>query len=134
MVSFQRCIARASANRLLPFLMKAGVSLCVLATFLSASPSAGQCCGQAITTPVVSQSYRLDYRTVYDEQQVTAYRMTYETVYDTKTYTVQKPVWETETRERPYTVQRPVWETQNREERYTVMKPVYETVVQDPQL
>jgi hypothetical protein len=131
MVSFQRCSARASVNRLLPFLMKAGVSLCGLSAFLTATPSAAQCCGQAITAPVVSQSYRLDYQTVYDEQQMTAYRMTYETVYDTKTYTVQKPVWETETRERRYTVQRPVWETQNREERYTVMKPVYETVVQD---
>ena len=130
MVSFQRCVARASVNRLLPFLIKAGVSLCGLSAFLATTPSAGQCCGQAITAPVVSQSYRLDYQTVYDEQQMTAYRMTYETVYDTKTYTVQKPVWETETRERRYTVQRPVWETQNREERYTVMKPVYETSVQ----
>ena len=40
------------------------------------------------SAPVVSQTYRLDFQTVYDEQQMTAYRMSYETVYDTKTYTV----------------------------------------------
>lgn len=71
--------------------------------------------------PVVTETYRLDYQTVYDEKQVTAYRVEYETVYETKTYTVQKPVWETQTQEKRYTVQRPVWETQTREERYTVM-------------
>ena len=94
----------------------------------------GQCCDTpmvAAPAPVVTQTYRLDYQTVYDERQVTANRVTYETVYDTRTYTVQRPVWETQTQERRSTVQRPVWETQNREERVTVMKPVYETVVED---
>ncbi len=51
-----------------------------------------------VAAPTTTQTYRLDYRTVYDEQQVTAYRVEYETVYDEKTITVQKPVWETETR------------------------------------
>jgi hypothetical protein len=90
-----------------------------------------QCCGDAVVAPAATQTYRLDVRTVYDEEQVTAYRVTLETVYDTKTYTVQKPVWETQTQERRYTVQKPVWETQTREERTTVMKPVYETQVVD---
>jgi hypothetical protein len=89
-------------------------------------------CGAPVAAPpVATQTYRLDYQTVYDERQVTAERVSYETVYDTKTYTVQKPVWETQTRERRYTVQKPVWETQTREERYTVMKPVTETVIED---
>jgi len=91
-----------------------------------------QCCGEtAPAAPVATQTYRLDFQTVYDEQQMTAYRVSYETVYDTQNYTVQKPVWETQTQERRYSVQRPVWETQNREERFTVMKPVYETQIVD---
>jgi hypothetical protein len=90
-----------------------------------------QCCGEAAAAPVATQAYRLDFQTVYDEQQMTAYRVSYETVYDTRTYTVTKPVWETQTSERRYTVQRPVWETSSREERFTVMKPVYETQVRD---
>jgi hypothetical protein len=110
-----------------------------LSTVLVVAPSApvmqqaeGQCggCGPA-PAPVATQTYRLEYRTVFDERQVTAERVSYETVYDTKTYTVQKPVWETQTQERRYAVQKPVWETQTREERYTVMKPVYETVIED---
>ena len=32
--------------------------------------------------PATTQTYRLEYRTVYDEQQVTAYRIETETVYD----------------------------------------------------
>ena len=71
-------------------------------------------CGCAPAAAVPTQTYRLDYQTVYDERQVTEQRVSYETVYDTKTYTVQKPVWETQTQERRYTVQRPVWETQPR--------------------
>ena len=118
------------------FLMRMQSLLCtalVLAPQAAAvRPALGQCCGDAVAAPpAVTQTYRLDYQTVYDEQQVTAYRISYETVYDTRTYTVQKPVWETQTQERRYTVQRPVWETQTREERYTVMKPVTETVVED---
>ncbi|MFM8635365.1 MAG: hypothetical protein ACKOEX_11235 [Planctomycetia bacterium] len=95
------------------------------------SRALAQCCGDAAAPPPATQTYRLDVKTVYDDEQVTADRVTYETVYDTKTYTVQKPVWETQSQERRYTVQRPVWETQTREERYTVMKPVYETQVVD---
>ena len=107
--------------------------VCGAMMFPLVAPAAAraQCCGEAVPAPVATQTYRLDFQTVYDEQQVTAYRVSYETVYDTKTYTVQKPVWETQTSERRYTVQRPVWETQTREERFTVMKPVYETQVVD---
>ncbi|MBT6920293.1 MAG: hypothetical protein HN985_11275, partial [Planctomycetaceae bacterium] len=90
-------------NRVFPLLVKTGISLSGLAAIFSAAPCDGQCCGQPVIAPVVSQSYRLDYQTVYEEQKMTAYRMTYETVYDSKTYTVQKPVWETETRQRSYT-------------------------------
>ena len=88
--------------------------LCLAAT----GSARAQCCGTPVVAappPVVTQTYRLDYQTVYDERQVTANRVTYETVYDTRTYTVQRPVWETQTQERRSTVQRPVWETQNRE-------------------
>ena len=94
-----------------------------------------QCCGDSVAsvvaTPMPTQTYRLDFQTVYDEQRMTAYRVSYETVYDARVYTVTKPVWETQTTERRYTVQRPVWETASREERFTVMKPVYETQVRD---
>ncbi len=103
-----------------------------LALQTAALPLARAECGcGAAPVAAPTQTYRLDYQTVYDDRQVTAERVTYETVYDTRTYTVQKPVWETQTQERRYTVQRPVWETQTRDERYTVMKPVYETVVED---
>ena len=108
-------------------------ALCTVVVLAPQMPSIAraQCCGEAASAPVATQTYRLDFQTVYDEQQVTAYRVSYETVYDTKTYTVSRPVWETQTSERRYTVQRPVWETQTREERYTVMKPVYETQIVD---
>ena len=111
------------------------LAIAALTAALGQPPLAFAQCGCApavpAAMPATTQTYRLEYRTVYDEQQVTAYRIETETVYDEKTVTVQKPVWETETRERRYTVQKPVWETQTREERYTVQKPVWETVVED---
>src|SRR6056300_298314 len=131
MASSLHCFLRTISRHLTNSLPVIGSMLLGLSPGLVATPATAACCGQPVAAPVATQTYRLDYQTVYDEQQVTAYRTVYETVYDTQTYTVQKPVWETETRERRYTVQRPVWETQNREERYTVMKPVYETQVQD---
>ena len=89
------------------------------------------------------QTYRIVYKTVYEQEEITAYRIEYDTVYDQQQVTYQRPVWETQYREyryqvaRPvtetsyreetYTVSRPVWETGVREERYTVRKPVYET-------
>ena len=131
MVSSPMCFLQTLFRSLRASLPAAGCVLIGLAPLVAGTPAFAACCGQPAAAPVVTQTYRLDYQTVYDDQQVTAYRTVYETVYDTQTYTVQKPVWETEARERRYTVQRPVWETQNREERYTVMKPVYETQVQD---
>jgi hypothetical protein len=123
------------ARRPLRFVSTPAQSLLCTAAVLAnlvPAPVLAQCCGQAAApAPVATQTYRLDFQTVYDEQQVTASVVTYETVYDTRNYTVSKPVWETQTTERRYTVQRPVWETSTREERFTVMKPVYETVIQD---
>ena len=103
-------------------LVVAPQSLAIQAPLLRTARAECGCGAAPVATP--TQTYRLDYQTVYDERQVTATKVSYETVYDTKTYTVQKPVWETQTQERRYTVQRPVWETQTREERSTVMKPV----------
>lgn len=102
----------------------------VLSTLGIPRTAMAECCGDA-AAPAPTQTYRLDFQTVYDEQQLTAYRVTYETVYDARVYTVTKPVWETQTSERRYTVQRPVWETSTREERTTVTKPVYETHIRD---
>ena len=70
--------------------------LAVLAQVMpvSAPIADAACCGGApvASAPVTSQTYRLDFQTVYDERQVEAVRVSYETVYDTKTYTVTKPV------------------------------------------
>ncbi len=81
--------------------------------------------------PQVVQAYRLEYRTVFEEHQVTSYKIEHETQYVESQITVQKPVMETQMNERRYTVQRPVTETSEREERFTVMKPVMETVIED---
>ena len=93
------------------FLKQVHAVICAVLVFAPQMPSVAraQCCGEAASAPVATQTYRLDYQTVYDEQQVTAYRVSYETVYDTKTYTVTKPVWETQTSERRYTVQDPTY-------------------------
>ena len=122
---------RSTFHRSLRVLCCGGLVLAPQTPTLRVATAQCGCGAAAVAAPVATQTYRLDYRTTYDEQQVTAYRTSYETVYDAKTYTVQKPVWETQTQERRYTVQKPVWETQTREERYTVMKPVYETVIED---
>ncbi len=82
-------------------------------------------------TAVCGQTYRLVYRTVYEQQQHTAYRVEYETVCEEHPITTYKPVWETAVRENRYTVARPVTETTEREERYTVQRPVYETAERD---
>jgi len=84
--------ARSSAQaRCLRLVLCPLVAFAPHASLLVATAEA-QCCGEAVAAPVTTQTYRLDFQTVYDEEQVTAYRVTYETVYDTKTYTVQKPV------------------------------------------
>lgn len=107
------------------------VTTSLVASLLSCAAApvfAQECCGPA---PVVVQLYRLEYRPVYEERQVTAYRIENETVYDQRQITSYKPVWETQMRERRYTVAKPVYETSEREERYTVQKPVYETQIRD---
>lgn len=104
-------------------LLVGSLSACVAAPVV-----AQECCGPQ---PVVVQSYRLEYKPVYEERQITAYRIENETVYDQREVTTYKPVWETQMRERRYTVAKPVYETSEREERYTVQKPVYETQIRD---
>lgn len=79
----------------------------------------------------VCQEYRLEYGTVYDEQQVTAYRVEYEDVCEERKVLSYRPVWETELREQRRIVNRPVYETSEREERYFVEKPVWEEHVED---
>ncbi len=70
------------------------------------------------------QTYRLEYDTVYEPQQVTAYRLEYETAYDEQRVTTYRPETTTETRERRYVVRRMVPETSFREEQYTTAEPV----------
>ena len=83
------------------------------------------------TTCLDSPSYRLVYKTVYDQQEVTAYRIEYETQYEDRQVTSYRPVWETEMRERRYQVGKQVAETSEREERRTVWRPVWETAYRD---
>jgi hypothetical protein len=72
---------------------------------------------------VPHQAYRVVYRTVYDEKQVTAYRLEYETRYQEKTVTSYKPQMFNETREEVYLVQKPIYETAYRTEYTTKMVP-----------
>ena len=96
-----------------------GLMVIVYAGLLAGTPVSGQdCC-----TP----QRIVYYKTVYEQQPVTAYRLQYETVLQEQPVTVMRPAWVTETRERRYTVAKPVTETSTREERYTVMRPVWET-------
>jgi hypothetical protein len=67
------------------------------------------------------------YRTIYDEQRVTAYRLTYETAFEEREVTTMKPEWVAETRQRTYRVCKPVAETSTRNEVHRVTKPVMET-------
>jgi hypothetical protein len=77
------------------------------------------------------QEYRLVYKTVCEQRQMTACKIEYETAYEERPVTTYKPVWETELREERYTVAKPVTETSEREEVYTVLKPVWETQMRD---
>ncbi len=110
--------------------MKTAVSLwsifCVLA--VSAASASAQCSAvSGCQTCADGQTYRIEYKTVCEQRQVTAYRIEYETVCEQRQVTSYKPVWETAVRENRYTVARPVFETAVREETYTVQRPVYET-------
>ena len=71
----------------------------------------------------VQQAYRISYRTVYDERQVTAYRVEYETTYETQKRVAYRPQLFTETKQRRYTVQRPETVTSYRIEYRTMLKP-----------
>jgi hypothetical protein len=88
----------------------------------------------SVMSPVASvcgQEYRLVYKTVCEQKQMTAYKIEYETSYEERPVTTYKPIWETQMREERYTVAKPVTESSEREERYTVQKPVWETQMRD---
>ena len=70
----------------------------IWATGLGNAPASAQCGCSA---------ERIVYKTVYQQQQVTAYRLQYETVYQQQQVNVSRPQWVTETRERRYTVAKP---------------------------
>ncbi len=115
--------------------IRIGLSLLVAA---SVAPAAwGQACcssGPAISQSVASvygQEYRLVYKTICEQRQMTAYKIEYETAYEERPVTTYKPIWETEMREVRYTVAKPITETSEREEVYTVQKPVWETQMRD---
>jgi len=72
-------------------------------------------------------SYRLVYKTVYDQQPVTTYKLQYETVMRPREVTTLKPVWTTEKRQKTYRVAKPVMETSVRQETYKVYKPIWTT-------
>ncbi|NDH93012.1 MAG: hypothetical protein EBZ13_00390, partial [Planctomycetia bacterium] len=94
MVYFSRHSLRTAVCGIITALPRVTAVVLWTVVLLVGDTALAQCCGQSIPAPVATQTYRLDYQTVYDEQQVTAYRTVYETVYDTQNYTVQKPVWE----------------------------------------
>ena len=84
---------------------------------LSLSVRANDCC----------TSYRVVYKTVYDEERVTAYRLVYETEVEHRKVTTMKPEWVNEPRQRTIRVAKPVLETSTRNEVRRVMRPVIET-------
>jgi len=94
------------------------VVLSVLLATAAGSARAQSCCGP---------SYRLVYKTVYDQQPVTTYRLQYETVMRQREVTTMKPVWHVEQRQRTYKVAKPVVETHERQETYKVYKPIWTT-------
>ena len=90
--------------------------ICFLSVVAIAAPVSAQ---EACT----HQTYRIEYRTAYQPQQVTAYRMQYETAYTTQKVITHKQVWETQHQVRKYVVRKPVWTTQEREERTVHYEP-----------
>ena len=72
---------------------------------------AQECCtGQPVESlpspvfvPVVSPqvTYRLEYQTLYEPQEVTTCRVEYETQYEERNVTTFRPVWETQIARRP---------------------------------
>ena len=108
--------------------MKTLLTLVTLAGMAS-SAAAQVCC---IPT-TACESYRVVYKTVYEQKQVTAYRIRYDTVYETRKVVTHKPVWETSFQERRYTVRKPVYETSSRDEQCVTYVPqtVYRPVTVD---
>ena len=102
MISFRNCLA--------------WVAMIVISCMLSGAVNADDAC----------VTYRLVYKTVYDEVKVTSYRLQHETVYDQQKVTTYRPQWTTETRERRYRVAKPIVETEFREEKYQVLRPRWE--------
>ena len=78
---------------------------------------AQECC-----TP--QQVYRLEYQTVYEQQEMTAFRVEYDTVFDEQQVTSYRPVYETQLQERRTIVRTPLVETATRDEAFTQLEPV----------
>lgn len=78
---------------------------------------AQECC-----TP--QQVYRLEYQTVYEQQEMTAFRVEYDTVFDEQQVTSYRPVYETQMQERRTIVRTPLVETAMRDEAFTQLEPV----------
>ena len=72
MVCFSRHSLRTAVCGIITALPHATALVLGTAFLLEGDTSSAQCCGQSIPAPVATQTYRLDYQTVYDEQQVTA--------------------------------------------------------------
>jgi hypothetical protein len=79
------------------------------------------------------ETYRVVYKQVMEQKQVTAYRLERETVYETRKIVTHKPIWETSYQERQYTVRKAVCETAEREEQCVSYVPqtVYKNVTVD---
>ncbi len=69
-------------------------------------------------------AYRVQSRTIMEEQLETRFRVVYRDEFEEQEITSQRPVLRTRVEKRPYTVTTPVVETSTVEERYTVLKPV----------
>ena len=69
-------------------------------------------------------AYRVQSRTIMEEQLETRLRVVYRDEFEEQEITSQRPVLRTRIEKRPYTVTTPITETSTVEEKYTVMKPV----------
>ena len=83
--------------------------------------------GATADAQYIYPTYRIVYRTVYEDRPITTYRRELETHFRDQVITTRKPVWNTETRVRRITVHKPVYETSTHIQRQTVRRPVWET-------
>ncbi len=91
-------------------------TLGLLLVGMTAAPAAAQIIGPHTT-------YRLEYRTSYYPQEVTAYRVQYENVTTPQVVTRYKQVCETSEQVRRYTVRRQIVETQMQDQQHITYEP-----------